>query len=281
MIRLIQAITTLGACALIALPLQPLRAEVRVEVENLVVTLSPAAKWTLRGITFEGVEVGQSNGNYGTVIAHEQGSFIGAGHNEGGEEEVREIKLLRDGVAVNVEENATLSGGQIERYKRSTLGEAATLESTLRISPGRIDETVVVTGTEAAPLHTLYPLMLIWSKESTHWAATTRDGRYLSGSFQTDGSWKVEEDVRWLAVYHPQGDIVTLTTFPEDFPKGSSRKHAVWDHAAYHKQYFMASHGAQINPGDEFRYSYTVHFLKVNGDDWQGDVERFVSGLNP
>ncbi|HWL52654.1 MAG TPA: hypothetical protein VNQ90_09475 [Chthoniobacteraceae bacterium] len=275
---LLTAMTLLAAAAA-TLPTyaDPAPRQVTLDAGELSVTLSPAAKWTLRGIRFEGGVIGQPNGNYGTVLAYESGKLIGAGHTEGGEEEVLEARLVCDGTDITQSTDTTFRGETFERFKKSRLGEAITLESTLRIHATGLSESIRVTATADTSLHHLYPLMLIWSTQTTEWAGQTADGRYLAGTLISDNQWKVREDLRWLAVFNPETQVAAITRFPEDFPAGQIHKHTIWDHEAYHKQYFMTSGNESWPQGEERLYQYEVSFLPIKTGDWQGEVDRFLS----
>ncbi len=277
---LLTAMALLAAAATLPTYADPAPQPLTLDAGELSVTLSPAAKWTLRGIRFEGQEIGQRNGNYGTVLAYEAAKPIGAGHTEGGEEEVLEVRLLCDQTDITQSKETAFRGETFERFKKSKLGEAITLESTLRLHATGLSESIKITATADTTLHHLYPLMLIWSTQTTEWAGQTTDGRYVAGTLTSDNQWKVREDLRWLAMFNPETQVAAITRFPENFPAGQIHKHTIWDHQAYHKQYFMTSGNESWTQGEERFFFYEVSFLPIKTSDWQGEVDRFLAS-NP
>ena len=59
--------------------------------------ISAKYKYTVRKITYKGAILGSQSGFYGTVMATASGKYIGAGHDQGGEEKVLNIELFADG----------------------------------------------------------------------------------------------------------------------------------------------------------------------------------------
>ena len=67
------------------------------------ICISPKYKHTIRSIEWKGYMIGTATGYYGAIVIPAPGKYIGAGHTEGGVEDVKSVIVVCDGRKVDPE----------------------------------------------------------------------------------------------------------------------------------------------------------------------------------
>ncbi len=245
---------------------------------DLVVTIEPRSAFTIENIVWRGKQVTLGNGHYGMVVCFPRGEWVGTGHREGGVEEVIAVSLTVDGKPVSIASGAEISGGEIILTKQSLYRDNIQAAVKLTIRDNRIVEHVLVDFLGDTEIQYWYPFMYVWPITTTHWKALSLKGEQLSGKFENEG-WKLQDDVRWTAVYDPKLQFGALTRFPETFPLGQGRRHAYWDRPVYHKQYFMAAMNHTFPAGTRCEFEVEVSIFSADSlDSWKKELHRLTEG---
>jgi hypothetical protein len=279
--KLMTLIALMAAFALNA----PARAQVPADAPTLTLStpglsirLAPKKAWTPDLIQFKGKPLSTPNSNYGLVLDLGNNRFVGTGHTEGGSEDVRELRVEADGKPVDITKGGTVEGQDFLVVKKSRVA-FLDLETTLRLHGDTLAEEHQVTVRENGSISKMYGFMWAWLPSTTQWMAQTVGGRAIEGTFDNSG-WEMEEDVRWSALFEPVSQTAILTEFPPDLPAGAGRKHAFWDLAAYHKQYYQPLGARELKAGETFHFAAKVRALPATAANWK-EVVRAAVGSTP
>lgn len=246
---------------------------------DLVVAIDPRSGFTIENIFWKGKQIGKANGHYGMVVCFPKGEWVGTGHREGGVEKVLSVSLSVDGKPTPIVSGSEISGKEITLVKRSLYRDHIQALVTLTIKGDQIIEKVSVDFLGDVAIEYWYPFMYVWPETTTHWAALNLKGERISGEFESNKGWQLQQDVRWTALYDPKLGIGALTRFPEGFPAGQGRRHAYWDLQAYHKQYFMAIANKTVPSGTHFDFEVEVTFFGADSvSAWEKELERLTAG---
>ncbi|MCM8768951.1 MAG: hypothetical protein NC911_04645 [Candidatus Omnitrophica bacterium] len=237
------------------------------------------AAYTMRSVVFEKTRLGVNTGFYGTIFCPAPGKFIGAGHSEGGKEEVKRLTLKVDGQVIPPEAGRTFSGQSVTFQKISRLADLELTELT-ELSPEKIVITRSYCALRNQPAYSLYVFQFCWSSETKEWLAELADGQIIEGAFRDDDGWRLNEDVRWTAVYLPAEQTGILTYYPQVIP-GQQRKSCYWDKKnIYHKYYLMMkvppllSQGAVLGPFTAILKGFTA-----SPDTWKKEGLHLAESL--
>jgi len=201
------------------------------------ITISTRYAFTMTSIYFNGKLVGGRGGFYGTIFCPSPGKYIGAGHTEGGAEEISSIRLNINGEDLKPESNRIYEGKKVVMYKVSLLANLELVETT-EVSAEGIIITRTYEAKEDQQAYSLYTYQFCWVSDTKEWVAELPDGRIVDGIFLSDDSWRLNEDIKWTGIYHPLSQTGMLVYYPEVIP-GQQRKSCYWDKEAYHKYYLM------------------------------------------
>lgn len=198
------------------------------------VEITPTYAYTITGIAFEGVQLGDRTGFYGTVIAPQPGKYIGSGHKEGGAERVEAIMLDVDG-----ETTIPLAGrsyhGQCLRLTKLARLDQLRFEVVIELSVDGIKENKRYEALGDQPIHQFAVYAYCWNVSTTEWIARLPDGETREGTFRNDNGWQLKADPKWAAVYDPGTKKGILMLHPEIIP-GMGVRSAFWDvPRRYHK----------------------------------------------
>ncbi|OQA88975.1 MAG: hypothetical protein BWY31_00160 [Lentisphaerae bacterium ADurb.Bin242] len=216
-------------------------AEYTLESGDYSIRFAEELRHTVRSIRYRSFEIGTRTGFYGTVMAPEQGKYIGSGHTEGGVEKVLQWNLLADGKAVEPKDNEVLRAQRFVLEKISQFDNAL-FRVRIELTPeGFLEQKRFITLAEQK-FHLLYVNLFCWNKETTDWFARTAQGAFESGSFRQEKVlWHLEKEIRWTAIYDAGAKKGVLLYYPEII-RGSSRKACYWEvPRAYNKFYMMAA----------------------------------------
>jgi hypothetical protein len=240
---------------------------VTIETRDLKLEFAGDRAWTIHRIYSQGELVADRVGFYGTVFAAEGGKWIGTGHNEGGIEQVEDVKLIIDGKASELTDKAEYRGQRAEIRKRSTMGPLR-LEATYIVTDDCILERHRYEATEDVKIGTLYAFMHPWLPRTTEWIAESADGAALEGKFDNSGDFKLKQDVKWTAIYDPTNRRVMLAWHPAPLA-GQGLKTAYWDKTVYHKLYHQIHSHSSVEKGTKFEAIVIVRGLTADPASWK------------
>lgn len=237
------------------------------------VSIDTGLAWTIRSISYDGVEIGKSSGYYGTVFAPESGKYIGAGHAEGGKETVRKIEFLCDSKLEEPKNGEIYAGEKLVLYKVSTFDKLL-FQTRIELSPDGLVEQKRFIALEEQRVDLLYVNLFCWDFKTTEWCAMTVDEKFLSAFFDNDYSgnnrWHLRADVKWAAVYDTVPQCAMLIFYPYSI-KGKAFKSAFWQvRDRYNKYYLQADLPAVCQAGYISRiYTSIVKGFIVNPENWR------------
>lgn len=244
------------------------------------VVIRSDAAFTIGQITYRGMPLGKTNGNWGFVLSYEGFNFIGSGHAEGGVEQIKNVSLTLDGRKLDkMPLGEQIEAGVALLEKTALLGEAVEIDCKTEITAEAIKATHIMRVKADTRLTHVYPFMFIWPETTSEYMYGLADGTVNAGEFVSDGQWKVRAHSRWMAIYNPQYGLAAVTVFPEDMPHGSDQgmKHAFWDHQEYHKQYFDFADRQDFSAGEEFRFDVELFVVEGDPSNWKERVKAALA----
>lgn len=166
--------------------------------------ISGKLHYCINKINYDNVDIGNSNGFYGTILAPAAGKFIGAGHTEGGTEKVLSIKLTADGVEKTPGSDAVFGGDNIVFEKVSMLDNLKVFK-TVTITPSGIRIDKSFEAMEDQKIYSFYIFQYCFSENTNEWVIGRPDGTMAEGIFKSDDGWHLrsEKELLWFALYHP------------------------------------------------------------------------------
>lgn len=241
------------------------------------VSINPSMNYTVRGLTFDNVRIGTPTGFYGTVMAPKSGKYIGAGHTEGGREQVLKTVFTADGKEITPAPGGAIEAANISLRKLSQLDNLY-FQTEIIVTKDGIVEQKKFTVLKDQPVQLFYIFLSCWSNTTTGWLAETADGKALSGEFdgkfEGTNRWHLQQDVKWAANYDAAAGKGLAMYFPEVI-KGKSRKTAFWEvKKAYNKFYVMLDTPAVFSAG----YKSPDYVMIIKGyssvpADWKSAAE--------
>ncbi len=247
------------------------------------VDISGKYAYTVRGIVYDGVQAVTPSGFNNTVMAYSKGKYTGAGHTEGGKEEVLSFEVTVDGKPVTPANKAVISGKKVVLNKVSMLDKLKVFTE-LVVTPEEICENKHYEATDEQPVHLMYVYLYCWNKASSGWIAKTEDGKMeeglFDGKFDSKTRWHLGNNVKWAAVlFKPQKKGI-LMYFPE-LIKGKTRKSSFWEvKGAYNKYYLMLNTPRSYEKGYKSpEYKMIIKGFGITSDKINTDIEKTVSGI--
>ncbi len=223
--------------------------------------ISPKLCDTVRSISYQGRELAKETGYYGTVVATAPGMFIGAGHTEGGAEQVLSRSLTCDGKKVDLAGGQVYQGELVVLEKISAFDQAVFFNR-IQLSPeGIVEQKYFITRGEQK-LYSLYTSMFCWGKEITDYYALKGNGERTSGKFDGKQDWHLSSEIRWCAVYDANAGKGMMMYYPEIL-KGALRSACFWERPVYNKFYMMTAVPASVPAGHRSQ----VYTLVLRGFD--------------
>ena len=191
---------------------------------------------------YDGTEIGGRNGFYGTILSTTgPNRFIGAGHKEGGCEQLLSLHILVDGKA-ETPGNRLYRGKDLRMEKVSMLGN---LKTTVQyfITPEQIVIRKHYEALDDQEIYSFYIFQFCWSSRNDFWMAGRPDGSRLEGKFLSNEGWFLcrkqhEPEILWVAQYNSAAEKGIIGYFSKYFRNQGS--YMLWDRKVYHKFYFNA-----------------------------------------
>ena len=124
-----------------------------------------------------------------------------------------------------------------------------------------------------------YLFTMPWSQRFTEYVYCSK-GKVKDGKLVTDGKWKINEDLQTLVLYDPSKQIgavsQTVTPIPTEI-----RRHALWDHKAYHKYYLLHKRPKWEAGYESPEYGMIFQAFQAAPADWRKLAEGYFSGKIP
>lgn len=240
---------------------------------DYAIDISGKYKYCITRIFYEGYAIGNSKGFYGTILAPKTTKFIGAGHTEGGIEDVKSISVVVDGEQQAIKLNAVFAGSKIVFKKVSQLGNLLVFVTMTLTDTGiRIEKQYEALADQE--VFSLYVFQFCWSNETTQWMIGRPDGTIGEGKFNSDMGWHLrnERELYWYALFNPSNNKGILGYFADYHPQQG--QYMWWDKHIYHKFYFWAATPKVIKRGTKSRkYSMILKGFKGTNADWKAKAK--------
>ncbi len=229
---------------------------------------------------YDGVEIGNRNGFYGTIFASSFNKFVGSGHNEGGTEKILSLKLVCDGVETPVETKA-FKGQKLEFTKISMLNNLK-VNAKITITPENIIIDKSFEAVEDQQFFSIYIFQFCWSEKTDKWMVIRPNGTCGTGEFKSNEGWFLrsnEAELRSCTLYNSNAQKGILGFFSKYFPQQG--RYYLWDRKVYHKFYFPATHPKMLKKGYKSpEYQFVLKGFSASPDKWQDTVKQLNTELD-
>jgi hypothetical protein len=222
----------------------------------------------------KGAVITDRTGFYGTVFSAVGGRWIGTGHNEGGIEKVEQVVLTVDGSPCELKDKAVYQGHHAELRKQSMMGPIR-LEAVYTVMDDRVLEEHRYEITEEVNIGVLYGFMHPFLPSTTEWMAEKTDGTVVEGTFDSQGSNRLRDDVKWTAIHDPKSQRATLVWYPKPLV-GQGLKTFYWDKSVYHKLYNQIYSKVPVSAGTKFEAKVVVRCVEADTASWKGKIQALV-----
>ena len=214
-------------------------------------------KHTIRSVTYQGCLLGKPNGFYGAIVIPKPAKYIGAGHSEGGLEQLLSYVVECDGVRVEPARNAVLEGKRLSVEKVS-LYDNVLLRCRLELTPEGLVETKRFVTVAPQTFNRFDPHIFCFTEKTTDYCALTADGRFIAAKFSgKNNTWHIQDDVKYVAEYDAAAKKGVLLYYPQVIP-GMGRKAAIWEVLKGYNKYYMFAKIAPSVPAGWQSPVYTV-----------------------
>ncbi len=236
--------------------------------------------WCSAQYFYDGVEMGNRNGYYGTIFASAQNKFVGSGHNEGGNEKVLSAKLVIDGVETPVAAKE-FKGKKIEFTKVSMLNNLK-VTAKMTILPENIIIDKSFEAVEEQKFYSIYIFQFCWDIANDKWMINRPNGTFDNGEFKSNEGWFLrgkESEIRYCALYNSKANKGLVGFFSKYFPQQGY--YYLWDRKVYHKFYFTASNPKLLKKGYKSPdYQFVIKGFTAENAKWQDTVKSIGNELD-
>lgn len=232
--------------------------EYTLNVGDYKIKMTETGKHSIRSIDYKGYLLCPASGWNGNVlIPATGGTYIGAGHTEGGTELIKELKVEVDGKDEQPAANAVFAGENIVIEKVSQLDKLLVRVRLIVTKDGIVEQKKFV-ATDTQNVFNFYIFQYCWDKMFSHWFAMTGDGRELSGEFTHEKvQWHLNSDIKWLAEYNATTQKGVFCFFPKVIP-GQSRKSTIWEVPKLYNKYYLFMKLPQVLPSGYASEEFTM-----------------------
>jgi hypothetical protein len=246
---------------------------------DYAIDISGKYKYCITRIIYDEYAIGNSKGFYGTILAPKTTKFIGAGHTEGGIEDVKSIEVIVDGQPQSITLNAVFEGNKIEFKKVSQLDKLLVFMTiTLDEAGIKIEKNYEALADQK--VFSLYVFQFCWSNETDQWMIGRPDGTIGEGRFNSDMGWHLrsERELYWYALFNSAKDKGILGYFANYYSKQG--QYMWWDKNIYHKFYYWAATPKVIPKGTMSRkYSMILKGFKGTNAAWKAKAKAIAAQL--
>jgi hypothetical protein len=252
---------------------------ITLKVAPYAIEITGKHKFCIQRILYKGYAIGKDSGYYGTILANGKAKFIGAGHNEGGEEKVQSFKVLVDGKPVEFKKDAVLSGSKIEYHKVSIQDNLKVYVNLSLTKDGiRIDKNFE--ALDKQNIYSFYIFQYCWSNKTEAWLIGRPNGTFGEGVFKSNKGWHLlrERELLWYSLFDPQAAKGILGYFISYHPRQG--RYMLWDKTVYHKFYYWANLPKIVPKGMKSRkYSMLLKGFEAQPANWKKDVKALAVKL--
>lgn len=149
------------------------------------------------------------------------------------------------------------------------------LEAVYTVMDDRVLEEHRYEITEEVNIGVLYGFMHPFLPSTTEWMAEKTDGTMVEGTFDSQGSNRLRDDVKWTAIHDPKSQRATLVWYPKPLV-GQGLKTFYWDKSVYHKLYNQMYSKVPVSAGTKFEAKVVVRCVEVDTASWKGKIQALV-----
>ena len=242
--------------------------------------VAPGWAWTPDSIDYRGRTLASPSGFYGMALDIGNDRPVGAGHDEGGREEVLDVRIEADGEPIDLQDDfpggGEIKGDEIVFTKQSNV-VGLNVRSILRLRGGVVEAELFGRAERGFSVTKFNAFMFPWLTCATQWLAQTLDGQEIEGIFDNDGH-KMNAQIRWCAVYFAEIEVAAISRFSSHDDERAFR-HFFNDCPYYHKQYCWTQHDHRFGVGEEFRYTMTLAGVLAALDEWKEKARAVAASL--
>jgi len=252
-------------------------AEIVATLGDLQVRFESRSFWTLYRVDYRGTRLGvdRFGSHYGSVALFSGLGFVGSGHTENEDEQLRDLKLWVDGRATLVPPPA-IECRTLRLEKRARL-RSLSLATRIDVDSRRIVEDVRLSAEQAAAVDLVYHFMHPWTPTATEYLAELPDGSRVAGRFDGDGTQKIDKPTRWSAIYDGPSGAGAVTCVLAA-PAGDDWRTRYWDKPpSYRKHYFVTNLKRTIPAGEQAHYRVAVQPFAATVEAWPGEAARVAA----
>jgi len=253
--------------------------EIIADIGNLQIRLESRSFWTLYRVDYKGVRLGLDiyGSHYGHVAKYPKIGFIGSGHTENEDEQVKSLKLYINGHAVT-KPVANYKCSSIKLVKKSKIRNLI-LDSEISVAEGKIIEDLKIKAEKPEKLDYMYLFMHPWATSFSDFAVLDK-GHEMSGKFTDSKNFMVDKTVKKITLFNRKlnkGIITCITAVPNDI-KWSNR---YWDYPKrYRKHYFKAFIKTMVKPGKSYHFRAVTVPFEATAKTWLKTARKLAKNIN-
>jgi hypothetical protein len=241
--------------------------EIIADIGDLQIRLESRSFWTLYRVDYKDARLGLDiyGSHYGHVAKYPKIGFIGSGHTENEDEQVKSLKLYVDKHAVK-KPAADYKCNSIKLVKQSKIRNLL-LNSEISIADGKIIEDLKIRAEKPEKLDYMYLFMHPWTTSFSDFAVLDK-GQEMSGKFTDSKKFMVDKPVKCITLFNRKlnkGIITCITAVPDDI-RWSNR---YWDFPKrYRKHYFKAFINTTVKPGKTYHFQAVTIPFEASAETW-------------
>lgn len=249
------------------------------KVPPYAIEITGKNKFCIQKISYKNYVIGNDKGFYGTILANAKAKFIGAGHTEGGIEQVQSFNVQLDGKAVDFKAGIVLSGSEIRCQKISIQDKLMVyVDFTLTKDGIRIDKRFE--ALEKQNIYSFYIFQFCWSSKTKEWLIGRPDGTFAEGAFKSNKSWHLrrEREIFWYSLFSTEAQKGILGYFISYYPQQG--RYMFWDKLIYHKFYYSAALPKVVPKGmKSHKYSMFIKGFETEPVNWKKTAKTLAVAL--
>ena len=230
------------------------------------ICVSAKNKHTIRSIEWRGYQIGTPSGYYGAIVIPAPGKYIGAGHTEGGVEDVKSVSVACDGKKIAPEAAPVIQGRKITVEKVSQFDNAL-FRIRLELTPEGLIETKRFVAQADQNFQLFYAHIFCFDKATTDYLAKTAGGKILSEKFTGERvRWHVNSNVKYIVQYNASRKSAVMLYYPTVI-EGALRKACIWEVPRAYNKFYMMTKVPKVAPAGWQSPVYTVILRCFEADD--------------
>lgn len=275
----IKAVYRKGDVSLWFIPNNNWPKEILADIGDLQIRLESRSFWTIYRVEYKSARLGLDiyGSHYGHVAKYPKTGFIGSGHTENEDEQIKSLKLYVNGRAVS-KPSTDYKCSSIKLVKQSKIRNLL-LDSEISVANGKIIEDVKITAEKPERLDFMYLFMHPWATSFSDFAVLDK-GHEMSGKFTDSKKFMVDKPVKCITLFNRKlnkGIITCITAVPDDI-KWSNR---YWDYPKrYRKHYFKAFINTTVKPGKTYHFRAVTIPFEATAETWLKTARELAKDIN-